>query len=311
MGWVTVVDSCIGLLYAVVFAGGQPHRLAIGLLAALGGVFAVGLILRSDRLSRAGSARQLMLTYAVVLVAMGGVLSALDGGASSVCALSLLLPMPLIALSTPARVAIPIITLSSAVYAAVAVWVGVSSGWYAVLFLAGAVAVSIACGEQGKAAARQRWRLTRVSRIDVLTDVLNRRGFEERFAAEAGRAGTVSLLIYDLDGFKQVNDLHGHAAGDELLCWVAATLSANVDRPDAVGRLGGDEFVVLLTSPDSADASAVAERLRDALAVRTAASMGLATLGPDGGDFDLLYARADAQLYAEKAGRGGYRRAAA
>ncbi|MFI7600279.1 diguanylate cyclase [Actinoplanes sp. NPDC049681] len=304
MGWIALFDSCIGVLYAAAFAGAEPHRLAIGLIAGAGCVVGAGLIAGAGRLSRARGVRQIMLAYAVVMAFMGGTLSTLNGGAGTVCALSILVPMPLIALSSPARVAVPVLSLYAAVYVAVAVNVGVPSGWYGALHLAGAVAVSIACGAQGRAAARQRRRLTELSRVDVLTGVLNRRGFEERFAAGPAE----SLLIFDLDGFKQVNDQRGHAAGDELLCWVAATLTANLGARDAVGRLGGDEFVVLLAEGDTA---AVAEQLRDALAERTATSVGRATLGADGDDFDALYAHADAQLYAEKAGRGGRRRAPA
>lgn len=55
--------------------------------------------------------------------------------------------------------------------------------------------------------------------------------------------GSIALLTLDLDGFKQVNDVYGHAAGDELLCWVSATLKAGLQPRDAVGRFGGDEFV--------------------------------------------------------------------
>lgn len=312
MGWIVLFDSCIGVLYSAAFAGEEPHRLAIGLLAAAGWVVGAGLIAGAGRLSRAGGVREIMLVYAVVMAVLGGTLSALNGGAGTVCELAILVPMPLIALSSPARVAVPVLGLYACVYAAVAVTVDAPSGWYGALHLAGAVAVSIVCGAQGRAAARQRGRLTELSRVDVLTGVLNRRGFEERFAAESARAGrggpAISLLIYDLDGFKHVNDQQGHAAGDELLCWVAAALTANLEARDAVGRLGGDEFVVLLTE---GEAGAVAEHLRDVLAERTSTSVGRATLGLDGDDFDALYAHADAQLYAEKAGRGGRRRAPA
>ncbi|MEV4641408.1 GGDEF domain-containing protein [Actinoplanes sp. NPDC049548] len=315
MGWIALFDSCIGVFYAVVFAAAQPHRLGIGLIAGAGCVVGGGLILGADRLSRAESARQLMLGYALVMAAVGGSLTALNGGSGTVCALSILVPMPLIALGTPARVAVPILTLYASVYVAVALWVGMPSGWFTALHLVGAVAVSVVCGAQGRAAARQRRRLTELSRADVLTDVLNRRGFEERFTAELAHADrgdrALALLIYDLDGFKRVNDERGHAAGDELLCWVAGTLAANLHPHDAVGRLGGDEFVVLLTSDPAGDAATVAERLRGALAERTSASVGVAVLGVDGEDFDSLYAHADAQLYAEKTTRGGRRRARA
>ena len=93
-----------------------------------------------------------------------------------------------------------------------------------------------------------------LSRSDPLTGVLNRRGFTERFEAELSehvRHGgrPLGLMVVDLDGFKRVNDTNGHAAGDELLCEVAAALAADLRPADVVGRLGGDEFAVLLPRP--------------------------------------------------------------
>ncbi len=86
--------------------------------------------------------------------------------------------------------------------------------------------------------------------IDPLTDLLNRRGFErelKRSVAYVKRYGTsAALLFLDLDGFKPVNDRHGHAAGDAVLKAVAAALVRHVRASDVVARLGGDEFVVLL-----------------------------------------------------------------
>jgi diguanylate cyclase (GGDEF)-like protein len=86
--------------------------------------------------------------------------------------------------------------------------------------------------------------------IDPLTDILNRRGFErelKRSLAYVKRYGTSVALVYvDLDGFKPVNDHHGHAAGDTVLKAIAAALVRNVRASDVVARIGGDEFAVLL-----------------------------------------------------------------
>ena len=94
--------------------------------------------------------------------------------------------------------------------------------------------------------------------IDSLTDVLNRRGFErelKRSLAYVKRYGTSAALIYvDLDGFKPVNDRHGHAAGDAVLKAVAAALLRHVRASDVVARIGGDEFAVLLWNVDDAAA---------------------------------------------------------
>jgi diguanylate cyclase (GGDEF)-like protein len=304
MGWLSVVGAASGLLYAVVFAVGHANRIEIGLLAGTLGAVGVGLVLASDRISRATWARSFMLALAITFSALTFALGVLDGGVTTAGALSMVVPIPLIGLATPARVAVPVVGLFSSLYIAVAVLVGDSSAWYVVTHLGGTLAVAVVCAVQGRAAAVQRRLLTRLSRVDVLTDALNRRGFEERFAAEladAHRLGRpVALLTLDLDRFKQVNDVYGHAAGDVLLCWVSATLRANLHPQDAVGRFGGDEFVVLLTAPTGVQASAVAARLRTALAVRTEVSVGVATLPEHGIDFDSLYAHADADLYSRK-----------
>jgi len=231
----------------------------------------------------------------------------LDGGVGSATGLSMLAPMPLLALGAPMRVAIPVLVLETGAYLTVAATVGAPGTWYVVMHLVGILTVCAACVVQGHAAARQRRLLTRLSKIDSLTEVLNRRGFEDRFAEEledVRRTGrSLRLLIFDLDGFKLLNDTAGHAAGDELLRWVASTLRAGVSEHDVVGRLGGDEFVVALRSGSADETGDVAERLREALAERTAASLGTALLDRDGADFDALYAHADAELYAEKSAR--------
>ena len=152
--------------------------------------------------------------------------------------------------------------------------------------------------------------------IDPLTDVLNRRGFERelrRSLAYVKRYGASVALIYlDLDGFKPVNDRHGHGAGDEVLKAIAATLLGQVRASDVVARLGGDEFAVLLWNVSAADAAAKAAVLEAAVyATRVrwndatlvvGASAGLALLGALDKPAEML-ARADAAMYARKAVR--------
>lgn len=105
---------------------------------------------------------------------------------------------------------------------------------------------------------------------DALLPVLNRRGFDRELArtlAYVKRHGTnVSLIFIDLDDFKSVNDMYGHAAGDAALMHLTDILLANVRRSDVVARLGGDEFAILLHRADEEAAAAKANQLERALA---------------------------------------------
>src|SRR5271170_1156196 len=105
--------------------------------------------------------------------------------------------------------------------------------------------------------------------IDPLTETLNRRGFErelKRSLAYVKRYGASAALLYvDLDGFKPVNDRHGHAAGDAVLKAVAAALQQHVRASDVVARLGGDEFAVLLWNVSGPAAAAKAKSLEAAV----------------------------------------------
>ena len=152
--------------------------------------------------------------------------------------------------------------------------------------------------------------------IDPLTDVLNRRGFErelKRSLAYVKRYGTEAALVYlDLDGFKPVNDRHGHAAGDAVLRATAAALLRNVRASDVVARVGGDEFAVLLwnvTGPAAAAKAAALEAAVYATPVRwdsstlvVGASAGVAPLGALDTPAEVLE-RADAAMYVRKGER--------
>ena len=158
--------------------------------------------------------------------------------------------------------------------------------------------------------------LTRQANHDSLTGLANRAAFHARLEAALvkpeRRGGTQAVLFVDLDDFKDVNDTLGHAAGDELLCVVAARLSDAVRPGDLVARLGGDEFALLLDGvPDASVALTVAERAVAALAspveiagtsAHVGASVGLA-MRHDGSDPDSLMREADVAMYTAK-GRG-------
>lgn len=112
--------------------------------------------------------------------------------------------------------------------------------------------------------------LQRLTEIDPLTGLLNRRGMMERFQQEVARQtrqeGKMALLLLDLDHFKQVNDTYGHTAGDLALCAAAKVLNELRRSYDHAGRWGGEEFLMLLPDCDDNDMRIIAERIRTAIA---------------------------------------------
>jgi diguanylate cyclase (GGDEF)-like protein len=164
-------------------------------------------------------------------------------------------------------------------------------------------------------------RLQDLAYHDGLTGLANRSRFDEslELAVDAHRGAgrdpndALTVLLVDLDGFKEVNDTHGHTAGDALLVEVARRLRACVRSTDVVARLGGDEFCLLLTRPP-ASAAAVAERIVTTLGrpfligdttVQVGASVGLATLDRGTRNGHELVRRADAAMYtAKRLGKG-------
>lgn len=156
--------------------------------------------------------------------------------------------------------------------------------------------------------------LSAEARTDKLTGLANRRVFDEEIERSIERwqllgHQPVSLLLIDVDHFKQINDRHGHPTGDAALQWLARIAGAQVGDAGLVARYGGEEFAIILTGPTSHDATALAESLRQAIAaepfqhnevlVRITASLGLATLLPDETSKSLTH-RADEALYAAK-----------
>ena len=155
--------------------------------------------------------------------------------------------------------------------------------------------------------------LARAARVDPLTGVLNRGGFEERFAQELERARRneepVTLLVADIDRFKQINDRFGHAAGDQVLERVAQVLRDSTRTPDVVARIGGEEFAVLLSQATREDGIDVAERIRHDMTrmvppewgpIAVTVSIGVASFPDDGECRDSLFRLADAAVYAAK-----------
>ena len=162
----------------------------------------------------------------------------------------------------------------------------------------------------------------RQANYDALTSLPNRGLFGDRLGQAAARArrtkGSFALLYVDIDGFKPVNDTHGHSAGDAVLIEIGRRIKAAVRETDTVARLGGDEFAVIVEPDgDAATASIAAERIIEALGKpfviggvtsRIGASIGIGIAGADIDDVETVVRRADECMYAaKKAGGNAYR----
>jgi diguanylate cyclase (GGDEF)-like protein/putative nucleotidyltransferase with HDIG domain len=154
-------------------------------------------------------------------------------------------------------------------------------------------------------------RLANAARTDALTGLLNRRGFEETFELELERARrgerSLSVLVGDLDNFKQINDRFGHHAGDLALARVSSILEHRKRRIDTIARLGGEEFALIVPDADDHSAYMLAERLRTGLRESFAAdevpvtiSFGVASFPVHGDSYMSLLGAADDALYAAK-----------
>ena len=169
--------------------------------------------------------------------------------------------------------------------------------------------------EQQTRLKEQQILLEQLAREDKLTGLCNRRHFEERAQEECSRAQRydrpLSLLLGDLDYFKQVNDHYGHPYGDMVLRQVGQTLQLHCRSSDLVARYGGEEFTVLLLETDPEHAQQVAERLRVAIRALSFAhpsgpfhitiSFGVSSLSNQAAqDFTALFDEADKALYAAK-----------
>ena len=160
--------------------------------------------------------------------------------------------------------------------------------------------------------------LYRQATHDPLTQIFNRRHFIDQLESEFRRAKRygrdVSLVLFDLDHFKRVNDTHGHPAGDYVLKETARLIQRNLRGQDIFARFGGEEFSVLLPETNSESAYMLADKLRQSVQAHTycfqgtdinvTISLGVATMGEKHGDFADLIESSDQQLYrAKESGR--------
>jgi diguanylate cyclase (GGDEF)-like protein/PAS domain S-box-containing protein len=157
--------------------------------------------------------------------------------------------------------------------------------------------------------------LQRLADSDPLTNLWNRRRFEEELQRQISRrrryGDESALLMIDLNRFKPVTDTYGHAAGDELLKAVATALTDRLRTTDSIARLGGDEFVVMLTNVSRAEAVLLSDELQAAIAgvrvtvggdeINVTASIGMTILDGNSADARAAMTRADAAMYVVKA----------
>jgi diguanylate cyclase (GGDEF)-like protein len=309
--WVTYM-LCAALAGWAVATWHRPHRaatLAIVSVAVLAG-FVVSR-LPAERIVRSRYREAFFLVWSLLDVALICTLAYLDVGITSPATLMLFLTLVFSALSYPLGSMIVVVAATVGGVAVLGAVGGLAAptdepdAAYVSMFLVCMALTGMLCVWQARLGEGQRQELAELSRTDPLTGCLNRRGFAERLDAELMRAerdgGEVALVQLDLNGFKAVNDEHGHAAGDDLLRWVGSTLHGLLRGSDATGRLGGDEFVLLLAGVPADEARAVAERTVAALAERIGAAAGVASFPADGRDGDELLRQADADLYTAKA----------
>ena len=163
-----------------------------------------------------------------------------------------------------------------------------------------------------KAVLRRYSHLNELLQYDTLTKVFNRRTVESNLNAELNRVKRykqpASIMLLDLDFFKNINDTYGHDFGDLVLKKISATLLENMRDTDYVGRVGGEEFVLVMPNTEKKTGVLAADRLREIIArlvfdtagLHVTISGGVATAPEDGEDIERLMKKADLALYAAK-----------
>jgi diguanylate cyclase (GGDEF)-like protein/putative nucleotidyltransferase with HDIG domain len=304
--WLTYAVCACGIGYALATWEHENRTLIVTIFALgmVGGVVVAVLPLGRILTSRLRDA--FFITWSLFDIGLIGVSVAADGGARSAFTLLFFLPMVFAAAFYPLRTFVPVGVANVFAFVIVGDLYGDPNPSYVAFAAACLAFAAVLCAWQAQNHDRHREHLTLMSRTDPLTDCLNRRGFEEAVSGTLDdalrNARSTGLVLLDLDNFKTINDLHGHAAGDELLCWVVDALRATVRAMDTIGRLGGDEFAVLAPDLSENDALALAERIRQKLAERIAVTTGVACFPVHGIDHDELQRHADSHLYEMKHG---------
>lgn len=176
------------------------------------------------------------------------------------------------------------------------------------------IAVGVTAHRLARRVRQQNMTLAALSSLDGLTGLLNRMHWEQAVATEFQRCRRIghrsALMMIDIDNFKEVNDTHGHLAGDEVIRNVARLMRTTLRMHDVPARYGGEEFGVVLPGTDVAGGSMVAERLRSRIesavldphsGVHATISIGITAFSPEDTDHAAWIARADRALYRAKA----------
>jgi diguanylate cyclase (GGDEF)-like protein len=177
-----------------------------------------------------------------------------------------------------------------------------------------ATLLALALTYQFRVGQEEKIRAEQLARVDPLTGVNNRRAFYDIttpiWNIELRHDHSLSVVLLDLDDFKRVNDVHGHACGDEVLIATASLLKNSVRDQDVIARWGGEEFILLLPETDLHEAAGLAERLRAAIAglrlkcdgaeIGVTASFGVAQRGANQHSLDAVISSADDYLYQAK-----------
>lgn len=190
------------------------------------------------------------------------------------------------------------------------------AAWNSRLAMALLAVIALSLGYWGWRGRRMHHTLRQLAQTDSLTGLSNRRHFraqtEAALASSAQRGRPMSLLLFDLDHFKQINDQCGHAAGDWVLREVARVARLHCREGDVFGRIGGEEFALTLIDCDLEDAERIAEQCRRAIAgidardagctLAVSASIGCVGTSLSGYEYEVLVAHADAAMYQSKVG---------
>ena len=312
--------TTVNLLYAVATWGSGANRdvlVAINAIALVGALVGF-LMVPEERIARSPHRDLIFGAWCLVPNVLVAVAAHLDGGIRSPYAW--LFPVSVMMTAAGHRPLMVMLTAGSSI-AGVLVVSSVDGGFGAnASATVVRIAYLIALGYLSAIAAGTRWRLfetqlernaslEQLAERDGLTGLINHRAFHLRLAHEvehSARVGTsMSLLLIDLDHFKEVNDQYGHLAGDEVLRRVAVVLSEVAREGDVVARVGGEEFCVLLPNTPGIGARLPAERVRSAVAtlrdpVPLTVSIGVSSFPDDATTARDLFERADEAMYEAK-----------